>query len=126
MRLLLDTHVVLWLLDDPRLVSPALLDTLRRRPALVVSVASLWEIAIKRAKGKLRAPDDLPDRLAQAGIELLPVSASHAWAVRAPTFGPAHKDPFDRLLYAQALIERMTFATRDAELLASGLDVIEA
>ncbi len=75
MRLLLDTHVVLWLLDDPRLVSPALLDTLRRRPALVVSVASLWEIAIKRGLGRHRAPDDLPDRLAQAGVGLLPVSA---------------------------------------------------
>ena len=126
MRLLLDTHVVLWLLDDPQLVSPAMLHILRRRPVLVVSVASLWEIAIKRAKGKLRAPDDLPDRLIRAGFELLPVTAAHAWAVRAPTFGPVHKDPFDRLLYAQALIERLTFATRDAELLASGLDVTEA
>jgi PIN domain nuclease of toxin-antitoxin system len=125
-RLLLDTHVVLWLFDDPRLVSPALIDTLRRRPALVVSVASLWEIAIERAKGKLRAPDDLPDRLSRAGFEFLPVTASHAWAVRAPSFGPANKDPFDRLLYAQALIERLTLATRDAELLASGLDVVEA
>jgi PIN domain nuclease of toxin-antitoxin system len=66
--------------------------------ATVVSAASIWEIAIKTALGKLDAPRDLPARIEQLGFELLPVVAEHAWQVR---FLPRHhSDPFDRLLIA--------------------------
>lgn len=126
MRLLFDTHVVLWAFDNPNSLSPGLIDALRRSPRLAVSVASLWEIAIKTSKGKLRAPDDLPERLVASGFELLSVTAAHAWAVRTSPQILRHKDPFDRMLVAQARMERMTLVTRDAEILLSGVDVLEA
>jgi PIN domain nuclease of toxin-antitoxin system len=112
-RFLVDTHALLWwLADDPALSSPA-------RDALadpgnepLVSTVSVWEIAIKRSLGKLTAPDDLPDRIAEEGFAWLPVSASHAWQVRAlPAY---HRDPFDRLLIAQAFTESVPIITADA------------
>lgn len=121
-RLLLDTHALLWwLVDDPALSLPA-------RDALadpgnepLVSAASVWEIAIKRSLGKLTAPDDLPDRIAEQGFSWLPVNAAHAWQVRAL---PAHhRDPFDRLLIAQALTERLPIITTDARFTDYGVEV---
>lgn len=112
-RFLVDTHVVLWwLTDDPALSS-------RARDALadpanepLLSAASVWEIAIKRSLGKLTAPDDLPERIAGEGFTLLPISAAHAWHVR--DLPAHHRDPFDRLLVAQALVERLALVTADA------------
>ena len=82
-RLLIDSHVLLWhVLDDARL-GPAPTAAIEAGDAEVfVSTASLWEIAIKSSIGKLEAPDDLPDRVAGMGFELLPVTADHAWRVR--------------------------------------------
>lgn len=112
-RLLLDTHTVLWWLSD----DPALSPTAREAIAApsnepLVSAASIWEIAIKRALGKLTAPDDLPDRIAEQGLGWLAVQPGHAWQVRAL---PAHhRDPFDRILIAQALIEQIPVITTDS------------
>ena len=74
-----------------------------------VSAASVWEIAIKRSLGKLTAPDDLPDKIADDGFPWLPISAHHAWQVRELPLH--HRDPFDRILVAQALIERLPIIT---------------
>ena len=126
MKLLLDTHVVLWAFSDPMLVSLELRDALRRRTPATVSVASLWEIAIKSAKGKLEAPEDLPERLLDAGFDILSISLRHAWAVRSMPAALSTADPFDRLLYTQARVEGLTLATRDAALLRSGIDVLRA
>ena len=126
MKLLLDTHVVLWAFQSRDLLSERLIEAMRRGTPMVVSVASLWEIAIKSAKGKLKTPADFPRVLAQAGLEILPVSARHAWAVRALPAALRTADPFDRLLYAQARIEGLTLATRDEALLRSGGDVLRA
>jgi PIN domain nuclease of toxin-antitoxin system len=82
------------------------------RTPVVVSAVCVWEAAIKSALGKLRVPDDLPDRLEEFAFERLPVSDAHAWAVR--TLPPVHSDPFDRLLAAQALVERLTIVSADA------------
>jgi PIN domain nuclease of toxin-antitoxin system len=120
-RLLVDTHAVLWwLTDDPGLSATA-------RDALAdpandvrVSTASVWEIAIKRALGKLTAPDDLPDQIEAAGFAWLPIHAEHAWKVRDL---PAHpSDPFDRLLVAQSLVERMPVVSADARFGAYGVE----
>jgi PIN domain nuclease of toxin-antitoxin system len=121
-RLLLDTHAVLWwLADDPALSSPA-------RDALAdptnepfVSAVSIWEIAIKRSLGKLTAPDDLPDRIAEQGFSWLPVDIAHAWQVR--DLPAHHGDPFDRLLIAQALTERLPIITADARFNDYGVEV---
>jgi PIN domain nuclease of toxin-antitoxin system len=121
-RLLVDTHALLWwLTDDPSLSSSA-------REALadpsyepLVSTASLWEIAIKRSLGKLTAPDDLPDQIANAGFAWLPISAAHAWQVR--DLPGHHCDPFDRMLVAQALVERLPVITTDNRFNDYGVDV---
>jgi PIN domain nuclease of toxin-antitoxin system len=125
-KLLLDTHVVLWAFEDPMSVSEKLREAFRRRTAAVVSAASLWEIAIKMAKGKLEAPAELPTLLLEAGLEILPVLPRHAWAVRSAPASLATADPFDRLIYTQALLEGLTLATRDSTLLQSGIDVLKA
>lgn len=116
--MLLDTHVLLWFLDDsPRLGAEA-----RRRLSSadqpLVSAASLWELAIKLALGKVATPDDLPRHIAAAGLGTIAVTAAHAWSSRA-VLGLPHRDPFDRLLVTQAAAERLPFLTADGALLAS-------
>ena len=112
-RLLIDSHVLLWhALDDARL-GPAPTAAIEEGNAEVfVGTASLWEIAIKASIGKIEAPDDLPERVAEMGFELLPVSSDHAWHVRSLPLH--HRDPLDRLLIAQAQIERLPIVTGDS------------
>lgn len=111
-RLLVDSHVLLWhVLDDARL-GPVPTAAIEEDDAeVVVSVASLWEIAIKKALGKLDAPDDLPEQIQLLGFEVLPVTPEHAWSVRA--LPHHHGDPFDRLVIAQAQLERLPIVTAD-------------
>ncbi len=112
-RLLLDTHVLLWwLADDPALSAPAREALADPATEPLVSAASVWEIAIKRSLGKLTVPDDLPDRIVREGFAWLPVTGAHAWQVR--DLPAHHRDPFDRLLIAQALTERLPIITGDA------------
>lgn len=77
----------------------------------MISAACLWEIAIKSALGKLEAPESLPQRAVENGFELLPITADHAWQVR--SLPPHHRDPFDRLLIAQAQVEHLPIASAD-------------
>lgn len=122
-RLLADTHVILWwLADDARLSSPARLALSDSSTAPLVSAASLWEIAIKLALGKLRAPADLPTQILESGFGILPVSGEHAWAVR--ELPPHHGDPFDRLLVAQAKVEQLPITTRDQRFGQYGVAVV--
>jgi PIN domain nuclease of toxin-antitoxin system len=89
------------------------------RTTVLVSAVCVWEAAIKSALGKLRVPDNLPERLDEFAFERLPVTDVHAWAVRA--LPPVHNDPFDRLLVAQALCERATIVSTDEIFDAYGL-----
>jgi PIN domain nuclease of toxin-antitoxin system len=125
-KLLLDTQVLLWHLDASETLSREYLARLSGASDVVISAASLWEIAIKRSKGKLTVPDNLPVVVRNAGMRVLQVTAAHAWRVRDPPASLATADPFDRLIYAQASLEGFTLATRDRALLASGLAVIAA
>jgi PIN domain nuclease of toxin-antitoxin system len=81
------------------------------RSTVLVSAVCVWEAAIKSALGKLRVPDNLPERLDEFAFERLPVTDVHAWAVR--SLPPVHNDPFDRLLAAQAVCERATIVSSD-------------
>lgn len=81
---------------------------------LLVSAVVVWEVAIKRRLGKLEAPPDLLDRLERAGVDLLPITARHA--DRAGTLPMHHRDPFDRLLVAQAEIDGLTLVSADEEI----------
>lgn len=122
-RLLVDSHVLLWhVLDDARL-GPAPTAAIEADDAeVVVSIASLWEIAIKSALGKLKAPDDLPRRVEELGFESLAIAPEHAWRVRSLPLH--HRDPFDRLLIAQAQIERLPIVTADNAFGAYEVDLI--
>ena len=112
MRLLVDSHVLLWhLLDDPHLTPGPTAMIEADDAEVLVSVASLWEIAIKNALGKLEAPEDLPRRVAELGFESLSIEVEHAWVVR--RLPHHHRDPFDRLLIAQAQVEGLPILTAD-------------
>lgn len=120
-RLLVDTHALLWWLTDDPALSAAARDAIAD-PAdePLVSPASVWEIAVKRALGKLTAPDDLVDRVSSSGFGWLPITAIHAWHVR--DLPLHHRDPFDRILVAQALVERLAVVTSDARFGDYGVD----
>jgi PIN domain nuclease of toxin-antitoxin system len=122
-RLLLDTHSLLALLSSDYRLSPAARTAMERPDAqLVVSAVSVWEIAIKRAIGKLRAPDDAVQRIEEAGGELLSITARHAQATAALPLH--HRDPFDRLLIAQAQLERCAIVTGDGAFPAYDVPVV--
>ncbi len=112
MSALLDTNVLLWLLaGDESRISRSVRDRLEAIDRVAVSAASVWEIEIKRAKGRLRAPGDLLDAIRIAQFELISMSPMHARdAGRLPSI---HDDPFDRMLIAQALAEQFTVFTSD-------------
>lgn len=111
MRLLLDTHVILWWLDDSPELSGEVKDLLDTEPAVYVSAVSPWEIAIKQSLGKLPGPEDLAERVRDGQFSGLPITGGHG--VRAGRLPPHHRDPFDRLLVAQAQTEGLTLVTRD-------------
>ena len=124
MRVLLDTHLLLWALAAPSKLSAAArkqIDTAE----VFVSAASIWEISIKSALGKLDAdPQEVLTAVTPAGFGLLPITGEHAAKVRA--LPALHKDPFDRMLIAQASIEPMILLTNDEALRAYGTIVMVA
>ncbi len=123
MKLLLDTHVALWwLADDDRVGGDAArqLDDASNRVLLSAAVA--WEVAIKRSLGKLRAPAELTATLLGAGVQPLPITLEHASAVEALPWH--HRDPFDRLLVAQAIVERATIVSHDDRLRSYDVPII--
>lgn len=114
-RILPDSHVLLWFLDD----SPRLGDASRRlihgSDAVHYSVASLWELEIKRQAGRLAIPQDLDAPAAGAGLRVVEVTADHIQ--RLADIELPHRDPFDRILAAQALSEGLSLLTADAKLM---------
>ncbi len=124
MRVLIDTHLLLWALAAPAKLSKAARRMIDKSE-IYVSAASIWEISIKTSLGKLDAdPVKVLAAVEPAGFALLSISGEHAAAVA--TLGPHHKDPFDRLLIAQALAEPMHLLTNDEVLGAYGVFVIVA
>ena len=115
MKLLLDTHILLWLMQDAPQLTPAARRLIEAAQSVHVSSVSLWEVAIKRSLGKLRLdPDALDDHLEASAVRPLAVSWAHARQLRAL---PAHHgDPFDRMLVAQAMSEPLHLLTHDAAL----------
>lgn len=112
MTLLLDTHVFLWWLEDPALLSKAASKAIGDgKNTVYVSAAVVWEISIKKALGKLDAPDDIEAAMAANRFLPLPVTVSHALAVQ--SLPDVHRDPFDRMLVAQAKHEGFKLVSRD-------------
>ncbi len=112
MNLFLDTHILLWWLDDNRLLSRQARDAIATTENLIfVSVAVIWEIRIKQALGKLEIPQDFLTTLKRQGFEILSITANHAYKVG--ELPMHHRDPFDRMLIAQAMEEGLTIVTHD-------------
>ena len=114
MSLLLDTHVALWAITGDPTLGVEFLDRLRHDPDIHLSPVSLWEITVKQSIGKLAGPPDLAERVQAMGFRELPVTHEHAIvAGRLPLH---HRDPFDRMLVAQAVTEGLTLVSRDASI----------
>jgi PIN domain nuclease of toxin-antitoxin system len=109
--MLLDTHALLWWLADEELAPDVRDEIADPANSVAVSAASAWEISIKRALGKLAAPDDLREQIRASDFAPLPIEITHALA--AGQLPKHHEDPFDRMLIAQAQIEKLTIVTRD-------------
>jgi PIN domain nuclease of toxin-antitoxin system len=112
-RILLDTHVFIWWRAG-RPMRPEAMEAIRTADDVFVSAASAWEVAIKSAAGKIRLGAPFADGVAQSGFVPLPINLAHAAAVA--ELPAHHRDPFDRMLVAQAKIERLTLVSHDRQL----------
>jgi len=111
-KLLLDTHILLWWLNASTELSDEAIEMIASPEAIVfVSAVSIWEIRIKQSLGKVKVPEDFAEVLSAEAFEQLPVRFEHAHAVC--TLPPLHRDPFDRMLLAQAKLEKFTLVTHD-------------
>lgn len=124
MRLLLDTHVVLWELSGTRTVGPKAQRAIEQATELSFSVVSFAEIGIKAAIGKLTIPDDLHAHIVHAGLRILGLAPDHGLAVA--DLPMHHRDPFDRLLIAQARGEGLAVVTADERFAAYDVAFLDA
>jgi len=122
-KLLVDTHILLWWLADDTRLPPAAHGAISDpRNTAVVSAASIWETSIKAAIGRLRIRDSLLDAVKADGFEFLSITARHAWTAGAlPLF---HTDPFDRMLVAQAGDEELTLVSIDPAFASYEVDLL--
>jgi PIN domain nuclease of toxin-antitoxin system len=125
MKLLLDTCALIWSLED----NPCLLPETRRQisdqlNSVFISAISVWEIEIKRKKGQLKVPENLLEAISLTQFQFLPVTEHHA--LKAANLPDHHKDPFDRLLIAQAILEKMIIVTSDSRFGQYGVAVLNA
>jgi len=115
MRLLLDTHVFIWCIKNDRRLSKAAQSKIATATDVYISSASIWEATIKIKLKKLDVKiENMVDSITKSGFLELPITAQHAAAIS--QLPDIHRDPFDRILIAQAMIEPLTFLTADAEL----------
>jgi len=113
MNLFLDTHILLWWLDDNASLSVKAREAIADTDNLIIlSAAVIWEIRIKQALGKLKIVPDFYDVIKEQGFEMLPITSDHAYTVG--DLPKHHRDPFDRILIAQAMVEGFTTVTHDA------------
>jgi len=119
-RLLLDTHTFIWEVTGQARLPIRTSELIAAADEVLLSVASVWEAEIKRASGRLDAPD-MVDAAARVAVRLLPITGEHAtWAARLPAH---HSDPFDRLLVAQAHLEGLVLVSKDEVLRRYGIPV---
>jgi len=125
MNLLLDTHVLLWWLDaNPTLSEKANSAIADGKNLVLISAAVIWEIRIKQALGKLEIPSNFRQVLDRQPFEMLAITAEHAHAVG--DLPAIHRDPFDRMLIAQAKVEGFAIVTRDTIIAKYNIPIIKA
>ena len=123
MRLLLDTHVFIWWDEGAGLSKPAL-SAIRDADQVYVSAVTGWEIALKSNLGRIRTTRDVVSAAAEAGFEELPIRLTHTTVLR--DLPMHHRDPFDRMLVAQATAEGLTLVTRDPVIAEYGVKTLRA
>ncbi len=124
MRLLVDSHVALWWLGDDALLGPECKERLKDADEVYFSAVTPWELGIKRSIGKTAFPDGSVAQLEAAGFVELAISAAHAEL--APDLPAHHRDPFDRMLVAQAQLESLALVTADRTLRTYDVEFIDA
>ncbi len=124
MKLLLDTHVLLWwLADNPRLSDQARKTIADSESIVFVSAVSIWEIVIKKGLGKLEIADDWYSMVSEEPFGQLPLTWEHANKVY--ELPELHRDPFDRMLIAQAMVEKLVLVTHDEDILRYNISILE-
>jgi PIN domain nuclease of toxin-antitoxin system len=123
-RLLLDTHIFLWWRGEPSRLAPKVQSSIATADIVFVSVASAWEAAIKASLGRLELPDTVEAGALASGFEKLLISFSHA--EQAASLPHHHRDPFDRMLVAQAKAEGLTLVTHDRLLAPYDVEILWA
>jgi PIN domain nuclease of toxin-antitoxin system len=123
MKLLLDTHVLIWALSTPERIKPKVQDLLTNVDNIVlVSVASLWELQIKKSLNKISLPNDFIPQLQENGFDLLDINYKHILTLfELPLI---HRDPFDRMLIAQTIYEDLSLITSDSEIIKYDVQII--
>lgn len=123
MNYLVDTYIFLWWLDGNKQLKKLAQKILKdSHNHIFVSVASLWEISIKHAIGKLSLKTTLPEMVSLSGFEVLPIQFTHV--IQLETLKFHHRDPFDRIIIAQAQVEKFTFITDDTKIKKYDVKVI--
>ena len=124
MKILLDTHVLVWALSSPEKIKPKVQDLLVDTDNIVfVSIASLWELQIKKSLNKISLPDDFISQLQENGFELLDINYKHI--TKLAELPLIHRDPFDRMLVAQTIHENLSLVTNDLEIMKYNVKIIE-
>ena len=124
MRILLDSHAVLWWLEDNSSLGSLCRELIENADEAFVSAVTPWELGIKRSLGKLSMPDGLSGVLESDGFKLLSITGAHAEL--APSLPPFHRDPFDRMLVAQAQLEALVLVTADKALAGYDIEQFDA
>jgi PIN domain nuclease of toxin-antitoxin system len=122
MNLLLDSHAFVWWIDDDARLGAKARQAIESSEKVFVSVISIWELGIKSAAGKIDIQTDLAKAAKESGFEILDCNLAHAQF--APTLPQHHKDPFDRMLLAQAIVERLKIVSQDGAFTAYEIDLI--
>ena len=122
MNLLLDSHAFIWWIDDDERLGTKARQAIESAEKVFVSVVSVWELGIKKAAGKIEIRVDLAEAAEESGFEILDCRLAHAQL--APTLPLHHKDPFDRMLLAQAMVERLRIMSQDGAFADYEIDLV--
>ena len=125
MSYLLDTHTLLWCLDNNPKLSPIAKNIIKdSNNTIFISPINTWEIMLKHSHGKLKAPDNIEKLISDSGFKQLPINITHTLYL--DKLVKHHSDPFDRLLVSQAILEELTIITRDKEIRKYPVLVVQA